>query len=497
MKTFYLFLFLFSALIFSQVNVRKQLTDFNFDSRNPVFIQHPANIPWSTTELIFESVYNDSIIFISSLTYSEALDSFYQLTTITPFIDSNVIQRKATGQFVPNYEGMSYKILFWETNENGNWDIAFSIDSGSGWMPYELMFSSLEDENDPSIIIDPSYYNYEKQFQFLYSKGNSVYYCSKTDSLKNELIFEGNDSLKYSKPAGGYSGYDSNIYAVAVEEKRNEKPGLVYRIHDWSTNTWGEIKTVFDRAPSTNPKFVNPYYFETYLSFEVLTGRIKRTFLIHPADFGIPGTTIALMEDTDIETFDFSSFGMGIITEDPEEDFYTYFPFTFRFIRNDSTYVRVGTNEYYNYPYNDFNTKVTETKPALGPLATVWEGLVSYSVWEDSSNGKINLFGIKRIDPLGAVNDDSKSKKDFKLLQNYPNPFNPATTIHYSLSKRQSIILIVFDVLGREVATLVNEEKQPGVYEVEFDASQLSSGIYFYQLKVGSFFQTKKMVLLR
>ena len=92
----------------------------------------------------------------------------------------------------------------------------------------------------------------------------------------------------------------------------------------------------------------------------------------------------------------------------------------------------------------------------------------------------------------------------FNLSQNYPNPFNPTTTIRYSIpsnkeyhSVPQQVSLRVFDILGREVATLVNEEKSAGSYEVKFDGSSLTSGVYFYQLKVESYTATKKLLLLK
>jgi Secretion system C-terminal sorting domain len=85
----------------------------------------------------------------------------------------------------------------------------------------------------------------------------------------------------------------------------------------------------------------------------------------------------------------------------------------------------------------------------------------------------------------------------FELFQNYPNPFNPTTMIRYSIPQSSFVNLKVYDILGREVATLVNEEKQPGQYEIEFNAYQLFSGIYFYRLHAGSFIQAKKMILLK
>jgi len=91
---------------------------------------------------------------------------------------------------------------------------------------------------------------------------------------------------------------------------------------------------------------------------------------------------------------------------------------------------------------------------------------------------------------------------DYELHQNYPNPFNPSTKIKFTIPsnvKRETsnVSLKVYDMLGNEVVTLVNEEKPAGSYEVDFNGPNLSSGVYFYQLKAGDFIQTKKMILLR
>lgn len=84
-----------------------------------------------------------------------------------------------------------------------------------------------------------------------------------------------------------------------------------------------------------------------------------------------------------------------------------------------------------------------------------------------------------------------------RLEQNYPNPFNPATTVEFRLQNSEPIILKVYDVLGREVAVLVNEVKRPGTYTVSFDGSHLASGVYYYRLTSGRFAETRKMLLLR
>ena len=87
--------------------------------------------------------------------------------------------------------------------------------------------------------------------------------------------------------------------------------------------------------------------------------------------------------------------------------------------------------------------------------------------------------------------------QQFSLEQNYPNPFNPSTTIKYSVPKQSFVIMKVYDALGREVSTLVNEEKMPGDYSIMFNAKSLSSGIYFYVMHAGKFYQTKKLILLK
>lgn len=103
--------------------------------------------------------------------------------------------------------------------------------------------------------------------------------------------------------------------------------------------------------------------------------------------------------------------------------------------------------------------------------------------------------GISNV-PSGLT-DELSGASEFVLYQNFPNPFNPSTSISYQIPNRSSVTLRVFNLLGIEVALLVNETQSAGSYKVEFNARNLSSGIYFYQLKVGSFIETKKLSLLK
>ena len=109
-----------------------------------------------------------------------------------------------------------------------------------------------------------------------------------------------------------------------------------------------------------------------------------------------------------------------------------------------------------------------------------------------------NILTLRYGSNISSIdNNISQPISTFEMKQNYPNPFNPSTNIQYAISSRQFVTLKVYDVLGKEIATLVNEEKATGKYAVNFNAGSLASGIYFYKLQAGDFVQTRKMILLK
>ena len=125
-------------------------------------------------------------------------------------------------------------------------------------------------------------------------------------------------------------------------------------------------------------------------------------------------------------------------------------------------------------------------------------------VVENNFTSEYSLSNIYSFDQaLGKTSthtinwNDHTTVKEYALEQNYPNPFNPTTTIKYQLPKDGIVTLKVYDILGSEVATLVNEQKTAGRYEVSFDASKLASGVYIYKLQSGEYVSSKKMMLLK
>ena len=139
----------------------------------------------------------------------------------------------------------------------------------------------------------------------------------------------------------------------------------------------------------------------------------------------------------------------------------------------------------------------------------------SWQTWKDVNFGQfilnaglntikvdclIQAYNFNYIDVtygITSVKDNEELPEDYKLGQNYPNPFNPSTTINYSIPQSSFVTIKVYDLLGREVSSLVNQTKAGGNYSVQFNAAKLQSGIYYYSIQAGSFTQTKKLMLLK
>jgi len=117
-------------------------------------------------------------------------------------------------------------------------------------------------------------------------------------------------------------------------------------------------------------------------------------------------------------------------------------------------------------------------------MGTYWNGIYVFNKGGVVTDVEYNIDGETIL-------------KDYVLYQNFPNPFNPLTKIRYSVPQSSNVVIRVFDILGNEITTLVNEEKSIGTYEFTWYAENLPSGVYFYQLKAGSFVETNKMLLLK
>jgi len=183
-----------------------------------------------------------------------------------------------------------------------------------------------------------------------------------------------------------------------------------------------------------------------------------------------------------------------------------------------SNFVHISWNEVWEIYYTrstdagiswETETRITNNTSDSENSFVVTSDSAVHLIWQDDPANNDDIY-YKR-NPTGNIITDvvcisNNVPTKFVLNQNYPNPFNPSTTIRYTIPlnerrEMKNVMLKVYDVLGNEVATLVDEEKPAGSYEVEFQSTvgshQLASGVYYYQLRAGDYLETKKMIFLK
>ncbi len=153
------------------------------------------------------------------------------------------------------------------------------------------------------------------------------------------------------------------------------------------------------------------------------------------------------------------------------------------------------TAQIYAYMNNSFRDFAIVAREGKYYMWGIGGGVSSYL--QAGKDLLVNLISEIIGEPTTSVDQNNISVKQFSLNQNYPNPFNPTTSISYQLSESGKVNMKVYDMLGKEVSTLVDENQIEGFYKVNFDASSLSSGIYFYKIQTENFIETKKMILVK
>src|SRR4030095_9180920 len=162
-----------------------------------------------------------------------------------------------------------------------------------------------------------------------------------------------------------------------------------------------------------------------------------------------------------------------------------------------------GGNSWFDYRVSDHRFKPKSPSGSPGNMGdnigiTSGNGKL-YPVWMSDHSGVFQVWSaIIDYNTIGIKQISTEVPKNFTLRQNYPNPFNPATKIRFAIpANGENVSLSVFDITGKEVKMLIDQQMKPGEYEVDFDGTGLGSGVYFYILKAGSFIESKKMILVK
>jgi hypothetical protein len=176
-------------------------------------------------------------------------------------------------------------------------------------------------------------------------------------------------------------------------------------------------------------------------------------------------------------------------------------PGYFNFTNPEKSYSNIGLAAKYGYTHGVIYSSSGYVRVTVADTGATVEYVRSYLPEHENSqrrNGEVAYsYVLRRSPPPTSVERQESAPHVFGLFQNYPNPFNPSTVVSYQLSAVSDVKLAIYDLLGREVAVLVDEQKAPGRYEVPFDGSALSSGTYFYRLKARDYTATRVMSLIR
>jgi hypothetical protein len=477
------------AIFYPQSFEVKQITNGEFEARNP-FI---SSFSFWESPLVYFELHKDDSSNIAVMNYDINADTFNNMIFLTT---GNAIR-------INLYEDFNHGIAY-QTNENGNWDIEFiPFDSGN-WGTNTLLTNTQEDE----INLSPFYAN--EQFNpmnnyVLFQRSDTIFVLEYNESMLEEYpVFVNTSQYHYSDYIGIYCHNGPNnfprsgIHVVAVEIDSSGKRNLVYKYKSL-IGQWEEKSFIKENCECKNPSLQFLEY-SPYLIFEDSTSIGFRPFSVYDWEYErdidtIPGLLSGNISNLNVDRPD-------LITLNPSPKIELEF-FPHSYFINDGNELKIRLNALELGAVVGDTTIDVRLNPStltLGSLGLGY-GEIFYTVWEDSSDGHIHLFGRRQLYPVGDVSDES-NLDGFILEQNYPNPFNPSTVISYWLPITSNVTLIVYDVLGNEIATLVNEEKPAGEYKVTFDSHSgevrnLTSGVYFYQLKAGSFIQTKKMILIK
>jgi len=295
------------------------------------------------------------------------------------------------------------------------------------------------------------------------------------ESASNEAVINGKISLE---------DYSIIIWMLLDESTEDETFNATEQslIKDYLNNggilfvSGSEIGwDLFEKGSTSDKQFYNDYLFATYIS-DAPNNKSKTYYSVQKAS-GFLNTLNAYYN------FDNGTHGSidvdwpDAIGTNKDSHYMLYY-------QNTSIGAGIG---FWRIFSNSVDNKINKVVYLAFPFETIypdedridlWKGIYDFLIYEPKVESEI-------------------IPAKYYLSDNYPNPFNPTTSIKYSLPEQQFVSLKIFDILGKEVASLVNENKSAGNYEVNFDASNLSSGVYFYQFRAGNFTETKKMLLMK
>jgi len=478
------FLLLLQSVILPQNSFIRQITTGDFDARNPFIYKDE----FGSYPPIFFELQKNGYSNLYQINYNSVEQNFSDTIALTfgNQIDINPSFERNVG-------------LIFQTNRNHNWDIAIIPDSNGNWGEMKYIANSSADEEQPQII--QTMYGFLDTINILFKREDEIVFTTYGSENNNEKVLFKNDSqFVYTDFAGIMIeswGVQNGIYAFAIKVDSANSKSIVSRFKPISGD-WLNETTLLDVCDCSNLSSQVLGYSYWSITYEDTLDGERRIFgmdnwAMPPVIYEIP-----IPHEGNLSSFDL--YALLIVGKDKQKinsDPELYFPYTYLVESNEFTKVRFNLNDF-GFWYEDslHQVKLPHPNLAIGPIGADYAGIVVYTVWEDSVDGHIQLFGIPTHLSYGAVNEETYAN-DFVLYQNYPNPFNPTTKIEYKLLHASDVKFNVFNILGEKVFEQTYGYQLAGSYKLNFDVKNLPSGVYVYSIYTDENRLSRKMLLMK
>jgi hypothetical protein len=417
-------------------------------------------------------------------------------TSVVVISSSNI----PASQRNPDISGISYpqnnfsRLAAWERKENNVWNIYCSrfMDNDSTWMPSQPLTQDIVDNTNAQIrpLTDSSFIVvWKRKSVLLYSIVNSV-----TFSVPETIAVGTFDSLEFDI----LSRYGSGNLVWTSRDTTNKNIMIFRSFETYPSFTLTAPETLFISQSAFNPRFTLSFYGDKSVFFETFVNGNREIMMwkeYYPQEQRIEN----ISNDSLADDRNPRAFSNPVVTKRGSVNKKSNFPYygiltMEKYTNTDSMLIFFGGY----YLADTVKSAGYNRNACIGSDMFINVGKLSVlTVWESNRSGHSHIFSRLVRLPMDGVEPPIISLRSFTLEQNYPNPFNPTTNFRFTIAHSELVSLKVFDLLGREVTTIVNEPLTPGDYLKQWNASNIATGIYFYRLKTDSFTKTKKLILLR
>ena len=483
-RTILVFLLLLQIVILPQNSFVWQITSGDFDARNPFIYKNE----FGYNSRVYFELHQNGYSNIYYISYNSDSIAFEDTASIT----SNYFQN-----INPTYETGS-GVLF-QTNQNGNWDIVLIPDSNDLFGNPIFLTSSADDDVSPKFF--ESINTFQDSVNILFKRQSEIVFLTyKNNQIKEDVVFKDSAEFHYTEFVGLETadwGIYNGHYVYAVEESSLLHKKIVRRFKP-ANGDWQSKSIILDNCDCQDISLQVSGYNPWGLFFLDTLQNQKRLFTIEDPIAITSPIIVDIVHEGNISSFDLYSLLMvGKELSKPQSDPEFFMPYTYLLKNGDNIKIRINKYDIGYWP-EDSLVSVSLPNPniAIGPIGSDLSGMVVYTIWEDSVDGNIHLFGALSHLPYGAVEDESVAN-DFVLYQNYPNPFNPATKIEYKLLQATDVKFNVFNILGEKVFEQNFGYQTAGSYKLDFNGKNLPSGVYVYSINTNENRLSRKMLLMK